>query len=173
MTAYTHQVSGFFIKRNEAQLALSKLNARGIPKGRLSIYDNVAQANQHSPFSDSKAMLKALLYNGAIGAAVGTALGVLAEIGLVIANFSLFVASPILAPLAMLGWGASLGGVVGAAIGSKGTTESNAKLTELFHNALMNGQVILVATTLNEAETANAKAVIKESAGAFNDTSKR
>jgi hypothetical protein len=40
MTGYTHHVSGFFVKQVEAQIALSKLNVRGVPNGQLSIYDN-------------------------------------------------------------------------------------------------------------------------------------
>jgi hypothetical protein len=169
MTGYTHHVSGFYIKQEEAQIALSKLNARGIPEGQLSIYDNVTEANERSPGTDSNAMLKALIVDGVMGAAVGTGIGVLAEIGLMVANVSLFIASPLLAPLAMLGWGASLGGVVGAVIGSESIGKTDGKFADLVHDAIMNGQVVLVAKTLTEAETAIAQQVIKESVGAFND----
>jgi hypothetical protein len=169
MTGYTHHVSGFFVKQVEAQIALSKLNARGIPNGQLSIYDNFREANERSPGSNSNAMLKALIVDGVMGAAVGTGIGVLAEIGLMVANVSLFIASPLLAPLAVLGWGASLGGIVGAVIGSESTGKTDGKFADLVHDAIMNGQVVLVVKTLTEAETAIAKEVIKESVGAFND----
>jgi len=62
------------------------------------------------------------LVDAAIGTAVGSGLGVLAEVPLVAANVSLFVASPLLAPLVMLGWGASIGGTVGAIVGARRRT---------------------------------------------------
>jgi hypothetical protein len=71
----------------------------------------------------------------------------------------------------MLGWGASIGGVVGAAIGSESFEKANGKFADLVHDAIMNGQVVLVVRTLTEAETAIAQDVIKESVGAFNDVS--
>jgi hypothetical protein len=46
MTGYTHHVSGFFVKREEAQIAPSELNALGIPNGQLSIYDSATDANE-------------------------------------------------------------------------------------------------------------------------------
>jgi sorbitol-specific phosphotransferase system component IIBC len=114
-------------------------------------------------------MLKALIVDGVMGAVVGTGIGVLAEIGLMVANVSLFIASPLLAPLAMLGWGASPGGVIGAVIGSESIGKTDGKFADLVHDAIMNGQVVLVVRTFTEAETAIAQEVIKESVGAFND----
>jgi hypothetical protein len=169
MTGYTHHVSGFFVKRVEAQIAFSKLNARGIPNGQLTIYDNLVETNERSTETDSNATLKALIVDGVIGAIVGTGIGVLAEIGLLVANVSLFIASPLLVPLAMLGWGASVGSVVGAAIGSESIGKPDGKFADLVHDAIMNGQVVLVVKTLTEAETAIAQEVIKESVGAFKD----
>jgi hypothetical protein len=169
MTGYTHYVSGIFVKGEGAQIALSKLNNRGIPNGQLSIYDNSTDANQRSPGINSNGVLKDMIVDGAVGAAVGTGIGVLAEVALAVADVSLFIASPLLAPLAMLGWGASLGGVVGAVVGSERTAKTDGTLADLVHDAVMNGQVILVAKTLNEAETSIAQDVIKESVGEFND----
>lgn len=60
----------------------------------------------------SKSVLKDVLVDGAIGTAVGTGGGALAQLALVAANVSLFVASPLLAPLSMPGCAASLGGTV-------------------------------------------------------------
>jgi hypothetical protein len=69
VSTYQHHVSGFFVKRDEADIALAKLLARGLPN------------------ANSNAALKGLLVDGAIG----TALGALGELALIAANVTLFV----------------------------------------------------------------------------------
>jgi hypothetical protein len=169
MTEYRHHVSGFFVKRDEAQMALSKLHDQGIPPDQLRIYDNEAAAREPAPDANSNTQLKSMVVDGAVGAAVGAGVGVLAEVALVIANVSLFIASPLVAPLAMLGWGASLGGVIGAVVGSESVDKKDGKFADLVQDAIMNGQVVLVVQTRSEQETAIAQEVIKEAVGDFED----
>jgi hypothetical protein len=69
----------------------------------------------------------------------------------------------------MLGWGASLGGVIGAVIGSESTDKKDGKFADLVQDAIMNGQVVLVAQTRNEQETATAQDVIQLAAGDVKD----
>jgi len=99
---------------------------------------------------------------------VGTGVGALAQVALVAANVSLFVASPLIAPLAMLGWGAGLGGLVGAAVGAE---KKEGPFSALVRDAISIGQVVLVAETLTEQETAIAREVIQASVGDCNDIS--
>jgi hypothetical protein len=170
MTEYRHHVSGFFVKREEAEMGFSKLIERGLPPEQLRIYDNETAAREPSPDTNSNTTLKNLIVDGAIGAAVGTGLGVLAEVALAAANVTLFIASPLLAPLAMLGWGASLGGVVGAVIGSESSTKKEGKFADLVQDAIMNGQVVLVAQTRTELETSTAQEILKEAVGDYKDS---
>lgn len=172
MNEYCHHVSGFFTQRQEAENALAKLVERNLPRQRLRLFDNSSASPSTTPDSDQHAgsneVLKDVLVDGAVGAAVGTGIGVLAELALVAANVSLFVASPLIAPLAMLGWGASLGGFVGAAVGAgdkKGT------FSDLVRDAIASGQVVLVAETRTEEETAIAREVIQASVGDCTDRS--
>jgi hypothetical protein len=44
MTEYKHHVSGFFVKREEAQIALFKLIDRGLAPDQLRIYDDETAA---------------------------------------------------------------------------------------------------------------------------------
>jgi len=53
--------------------------------------------------------------DGAIGPAGGTGVGALAQLALVAAKVSIFVASPLIALFVILGWGASPGAFAGAA----------------------------------------------------------
>ncbi|MDP1610942.1 MAG: hypothetical protein Q8M11_07765 [Sulfuritalea sp.] len=99
----------------------------------------------------------------------------LGELALVAANVSLFIASPLIAPLAMLGWGASLGGLVGAAVGAEshdGTkTEKKGTFSALIRDAISSGQVVLVAETRTAQETERARQVMRAAVGACEDVS--
>lgn len=171
MDDYRHHVSGFFAHRDQAELALSRLVEQGLPRERLQLFE---KSDLPSPGSapareaGSKEVLKDVLVDGAIGTAVGTGVGALAQLALVAANVSLFVASPLIAPLAMLGWGATLGGFIGAAAGA-GTKEKT--FSALVRDAISSGHFVLVAATRTEQETASAREVIQTLVGEYNDVS--
>jgi len=190
MNPYLHHVSGFFAERSEAESTLSTLLLRGIPSGRLQIFDNTLAAPptaalppQPGPVAGSDKALKDILVSGAIGTAVGTGLGALAEVALVAANVSLFIASPLVAPLVMMGWGASIGGLLGATRGAfkkntGGTSETDKAgadkqgwLSSLIDDAITSGQFVLVVQTNTEQETAIAQEVIEASVGVYKDDS--
>jgi hypothetical protein len=169
MANYQHRVSGFFVKREEAEIARAALLRRGIAEQQLALY-----ANDHADLkppapTDSNTMLKDILVDSAMGTAVGTAVGALCEIALVAASVTLFVASPLIAPLAMLGWGASMGAVVGAVAGATRISKDGGKLSELVSDAIQSGQVVLVVTTHSEYETGIAIEVMQLAVGSYQD----
>jgi hypothetical protein len=109
---------------------------------------------------------------------VGTCLGGLAELALVTTNVSLFIASPLLAPLVMMGWGASLGGLLGATIGASksvgamSTSDEEAKenwLSDLIRYAISNGQTVLVVNAQIEKEAEVARKVLKSAVGDYKE----
>lgn len=166
MNNYRHHVSGLFAHREDAESAFSKLIERGLSHKRLTIFEN--DQGPPAPKASSDKVLQDVVVDGAIGTAVGTGIGALAEVALVAANVSLFVASPVLAPLMMLGWGASLGGIIGATTGAS-AGEKVGPFSELIRDAISSNQVVLVAETHTEQETAIAREVIKASVGDTND----
>jgi hypothetical protein len=166
MNTYRHHVSGFFANRAEAESALSRLVERGLPRARLMLFDTVSGPPAKTPHAGSDEVLQDVLKDGAIGVVAGTALGGLAELALVAANVSLFIASPLIAPLAMLGWGASLGGFIGAAAGA-GNKEGG--FSALVGDAISSGQVVLVADTVTAQETALTKEVMQVSVNNYRD----
>lgn len=179
MNDYRHHVSGFFPHRQEADGALSRLLERGLPRERLHVADAAAGQLGAALETESNKVLKEVLVDGAVGSAVGVGVGVLAEIALVAANVTLFVASPLIAPLALLGWGATLGGFVGAAAGA-GSNDSDEKAVDrkegpegafsaLVRDAIASGQVVLIAETRTAQETAIAREIIEASVGNFQD----
>ena len=109
-----------------------------------------------------------MLVDGAIGTAVGTGLGALAQVALVAGSVSLFVASPLVAPLVMMGWGASLGGLLGSMVGAQ---SKEGGFSALIADAISSGQTVLVAETRTQDEAAIASDVIKASVGDCEDQS--
>ena len=84
---------------------MTQLIARGLNRAQIQIYETAPSA-AHTPKDNSNAVLKDVLVDGTIGTAVGTGVGALAQVALVAANVTLLVASPLVAPLVILGWGA-------------------------------------------------------------------
>jgi hypothetical protein len=72
----------------------------------------------------------------------------------------------------MLGWGASMGAVVGAVAGSTRISKEDGKLSELVADAIQSGQVVLVATTDSEQQTRIAIEVIQLAVGSYQDEAK-
>lgn len=171
MDEYRHHVSGFFAHRAEAEGALSRLVELGLPSDRLQLFDADSGPAITKPKGESNEVLTNVLVDGAIGTAVGTGIGALAQLALVAGSVTLFVASPLIAPLVMLGWGASLGAFVGAAAGANTDIEhKDGWLSDLVRDAIASGQVVLVAETRTEQETATAREVIEAAVGEIKDT---
>lgn len=171
MIEYRHYVSGFFAHRDEAEGALSRLVEQGLPRERMQIY--VADSTSSSPAQEAKSdgVLQDVLVDGAIGTAVGTGIGVLGSVALAATSVTLFIASPLVAPLMLIGWGASIGGLIGAAAGATtGPGNKEGWLADLVSDAIASGQVVLVVETRSERETADASEVIKDSVGKCKDT---
>lgn len=178
MATLPHHVSGFFEYRSHAEAAREVLLQRGLAPEQLQIYANDTPPAEPAPTGDSNAVLKNVVVDGAVGTAVGTGLGALAQVALVAGNVSLFIASPLLAPLAMMGWGAGIGGLVGAAMGAT-TADKPADppaeapregwLSNLVADAIASGQFVLVAQTRNEAETDAAREVISAAVGDYRE----
>lgn len=164
---YKHHVSGFFAHREEANDVFSKLLEQGLPSERVKMFDKQPSTTTHESKESSNEVLKDVLVDGTIGTVVGTGVGALIEVALVAANVTLFIASPLLAPLVLLGWGATIGGVVGASIGA---AENTKPLSALVHDAIENGQIVVVAETRTPEETAIAQEIIKGSIGDYRDT---
>jgi hypothetical protein len=171
MNEYRHHVSGFFAGHDEAAGALDSLVERGLPRQQLQLFDAESGPAITKIKDEDNEVLTNVLVDGAIGTAVGTGIGALAQLAIVAANVTLFVASPLVAPLVMLGWGASLGAFVGAAAGANtGVEHKEGWLSDLVRDAIAHGQVVLVAQTRNEQETEIAREVIAASVGVFKDT---
>lgn len=118
MASYNHHVSGFFPHRSAAEEALGQLIQRGMRSEQLQIVAAGADAPPApTPQARSNKVLKDMLVDICIGAAIGIGIGALIAMALITSEVSLFYASPLLAPFSLMGMGGFIGGR-GAASGS-------------------------------------------------------
>lgn len=174
MHQYHHHVSGIFQRHAEASLALLQLQKKGLPLNRMQIFEHKLSIPEATTQGQSNEVLKNMVVQGSVGTVVGIGLGALAQITLVAANVTLFIASPLVAPLAMLGWGATVGATAGAAIGAIKEDDSlpNEKqgwFSDLIGDAIASGQVVLVVETHSKKETELAGEVMKLSVNNYKD----
>ena len=106
-------VTGIYASRAEAETTREQLVKKGLARQRVKVVERVRADDSNPEIADDDSVLKEMVVDGTVGTLVGTGLGAVAQIALVAANVTLFAASPILAPLAMMGWGAGLGGSFG------------------------------------------------------------
>jgi hypothetical protein len=171
MKNYLHRVVGVYETRVVAEWVLDDIVLQGLAPEQISILepgsDEVGaggSAGNSDVTADSDDVLREMLRDGAIGTAVGTVAGAVGTVALSIANISLFIASPVVGALSMLGWGASLGAVVGAVAGAQ---NHKGEVADLVKDALENGHVVLVAHTDNEQQTRIVKQIVEESMSEF------
>lgn len=171
MNEHRHHVSGFFAHREEAENTLSTLLGQGLPRERMRIYTADSTSSSQAQEAKSDGVLKDVLVDGAIGTAVGTGIGALGSVALAATSVTLFIASPLVAPLIMLGWGASIGGLVGAAAGATaGPGNKTGWLSDLVGDAIANDHIVLVVETRTEQETAIAREAVQDAVGDYQDS---
>lgn len=160
MNPYLHRLLGIYVNRADAGSAREMLVFGGLPRDQVKLLSPGGVPEPGTRHADSDDVLNEVLRVGAIGTVVGTLAGAAGTLALTVAGASLFVASPILGTLVMLGWGASTGGIVGAVVG---TENQKGDVSDLVKDALRNGSFVLVAYTLSEAQTTLAQNLLGES----------
>lgn len=165
-----HTVSAIYPSRAEAEGVRHHLIERGFAASEVRLVGDPSDTlTWPADETGRDEVLRTVLVDSAIGTAVGTGVGVIGALALAAASVTLFVASPVVAPLAMLGWFAGLGGVVGAAVGanskegSDGREGKEGKFSELVMDAIEAGNTALVVRTHGEAERELAIRIITDS----------
>ncbi len=139
--------------------------SRPAPTQQLALYVQDPQDLQSALSTHNQLVLQSARGDRAMGAA--------GEVALAANSVTMFVASPLIAPLAMLGWGASLGAVVGAVAGSICFNKPDGKLADLVADAIQSGQVVLMVTAHSEQQTSLAIDIIQSAVGAYQDEARR
>ncbi|MGY1488067.1 hypothetical protein ACW4YW_01530 [Methylobacillus pratensis] len=162
MADYLDSVTGIYPTVDEAQKAAQALIDQGFSRDQVQVA--IGRTDGIEQDEDDKEVLKNVVVDGAIGTAVGAGVGALGQLAIVAANVSLFVASPLVGPLFMVGWGAAVGGFIGA---GKGISNQDRHYSDLLANAVEKGHAVLVAYAKTEAEAEAARAVVGASMERF------
>ncbi|MDR5171243.1 hypothetical protein ACKF11_06970 [Methylobacillus sp. Pita2] len=155
MADYLDSVTGIYPTVDDAQKAAQALIDQGFSQEQVQIA--IGRTDHIEQDEDDKETLKNVVVDSAIGTAVGAGVGALGQLAIVAANVSLFVASPLVGPLFMVGWGAAVGGFIGA---GKGISNQDRRYAELLANAVEKGHAVLVAYAKTEAEAETARVVV-------------
>ncbi len=171
MDLYRHHVSGFFTQRSTAEQALAQLLQRGMDNKQLQIVTGNADASPTpAPQGKSNKVLKDMLIDIAIGTGIGIGIGALVAVALIVSEVSLFYASPLLAPFALMGMGGFIGGFLGSVIGaSSAAGQHHGHFAKLVSKTISHSDVVLVAQTHSEQETRMAREVISATSGLVKD----
>lgn len=162
-----YQVSAIYPSHREAATVCQRLSDGGIA------FCTVDSLHEHplSVIEDSSdEVLKEVLVDSAIGTAVGTGVGALGTVALWASGVTLFLASPVVATLMMLGYFATAGGIIGAVAGAEGvgepepgTPRKESKFSEMVMDAIKAGNVVLVTRPRDKDEAELAKEIIVDS----------
>lgn len=159
MKNYQHRVYGLYANRQEAEQIRAQFLQQGFKPQQLQLVDKSQSDKEITPDSDE--VRNEVVIDGAIGTAAGAGIGALGEVALAAANVSLFIASPVLGTLTMIGWGAAVGGLVGATIGAG--AEDTKRFSDIVQDAVKSGHAALIVYAADEKQTTLAQAIIADS----------
>jgi hypothetical protein len=165
MEDYLHRVYGIYAQRHDAEAVWKTLTEAGFGHNQIELLERKEQletpAKEQMVKPDSDEVRNDILVDSAIGTAIGAGAGAIGEALLASANISLFIASPIISTLMMIGWGASAGAIVGVAAGAGDETRKD--FERLVKDAVDNGYYVLIVKAMNEAQTKTARQLIGDS----------
>lgn len=149
MEKYNHKVAAVFVTEAEALKARDQMLAAGYTTEQVSIV-TPAGANADAKIEpEGDEVAKSVVKDAAIGTVIGGAAGAVGTAALAAASVPLLV-SPIIATAFMVGWGASVGGFMGAGVGV-GMDED--QFAGMIKDAAQNQRWVLVIQTRDEEET--------------------
>lgn len=158
MTHYCHQVSGVLTRRSQADCAKQDLLGLGIRLDRVRIFDN-QELVPSGRLRAKRRPFRQVIKGVAVGTLFGLLVSALLAIAMTNAGAGLFGGSPL---LELLGWGAVVGGLAGAAIGASANVSQD---DHPFGYTLLPGNVVLLAETHSARETLRAFEVIERAPG--------
>lgn len=157
MEKYLHKIAGIYTSQSVAEGTRNHLIERGFLLEQINILLPKESSADNKIEPEGNEVLKEVVRDGIIGTAVGGGVGVLGVAAMVAANVSLFLASPLLGPLTIIGWGASVGAIAGASAGA-GVKEG--RFADIVKDAVNSGRTVLIAHASTEAETVIAQDAI-------------
>ena len=160
MDKYIHKIAGIYSNKSAAIKTRDLLIEQGFNLEQIDILLPSESYDDRKIEPEGNEVLREVVKDGAIGTLVGGGVGALGVAALAAANISLFLASPLLGPLTIIGWGASVGAIAGASVGA-GIKEG--RFADLVKGALNSGHTVLIVHATTETQTKIARDMIKNS----------
>jgi hypothetical protein len=160
MNKHLHRVLGLYATRGAAEMARERLVAQGMQPGQLMLLQPGADGSRAEARATDDDLLYETLREGALGATIGLLAGLLLAAVLKLLDVGFFDADPLFGMRLFMGWGAAIGGFVGAAAGARRRKHTVADLLRI---SLAGGYIVLVANTVSHAQMSMAQLVLGES----------
>lgn len=160
---HSHKVAALYASLDEARQVRQHLIDGGIAASEVAVLKDLPLPPDAGGNDE---VLKDILVDSVIGTAVGTGVGAVGTVMLWAASVTLFVTSPVLTALAMLGWFAGVGGIAGGVAGAISKDHKKGKegrFSELVMDAIQSGNVVLVVYTHSKTDRELAKDIIGKS----------
>ena len=153
-------ITAVFTSREEASLALQKLETAGFTQNDLTLLVNEKTRGEHFAIDTNTKATEGATAGATIGGLSGALFLALGSAGtLVIPGLNLIMAGAVVGALAGLGAGAAAGGLVGALVGL-GIPENEAKLYE---NTVQKGSILIAVHASDSARAEKVKEILKAS----------
>ncbi len=107
MHKYPHKVAGIYSNRAAAENIRKQLAEQGFQPEQTDLLFSPDPTTDTKIEPEGDDVLSEVVKDGVIGTAVGSGIGALGVVAMAAANISLFLASPLLGPLTLIGWGAT------------------------------------------------------------------
>jgi hypothetical protein len=162
MNKYCHQISGFFLFKNQAETAYSRLIDQGIKQNQLKLHRADFASDCNLVTNERSNVFTSILLSVAFGVAIGSIAGMLADLIFLASNNNVYATNALITPTVLLGWCAGLGGLIGLVTGS---IQKKQILAQMSEEAFLHGQFAVVVETHNHQQTSTVKSVMTAAVG--------
>ena len=146
---YPHKIAAVYPDGATAEEALQALDAAGLDNIEVTSLEPGEAGVSHAIEPETDETANRIVLDTVYGSAAGGAAGAVTAGAIAAVLPSLFVSAPVVAPLILLGYGATIGGTAGAILGLK---PRETFLAGLVKDALKSGfHVVIVHAANNEA----------------------
>lgn len=155
----THKVAGIFATLADTQAARDRLVERGVTPEHINIIAPNDRMIDKKIEPDGDGVAREVVKDAIIGGVIGGGVGAAGAAAMAAASITLFVASPVLGPLSLMGWGAMIGIIAG---GGKGAGIREDQFADMIKDVTNEGKFILIAHTESETELKIAHDTLEE-----------
>ncbi len=156
---YPHKVAAVYPDASTAEEAIKALEAPAFADTKIIHISPDSSNIDRAIEPESTATVDTVVKDAAVGGTAGTITGAAVMAASTFAGSLLFISAPIVAPLAVLGYGALIGGTAGAIHGLKLSKDI---LTSLVEDAIKSGYHVVIVHSAKAETKQRAQDIISE-----------